>query len=151
MMTNSTDYLPAILETQVPAHDPETQVVVADNPALQENGSYKMVWLVKPKPVDLATTYRIFYNQLMGSAALQTIEAQAATSPPLILAALKLSNYLTDAKAGHPNVSAIQQTLATIAELATNLTAANWTEIGALLESCGLADTYQLPGVEGGN
>lgn len=149
-LDDAMDYLPAILETEIPAHNPETEMVVADNPVLQENGSYKQAWLVKPKPLDLAIAYRNFYNQLMDSVALRAIEAQAVTSPPLILAALKLSNYLADAKTGHPNVPAIQQSLTTIAELATNLSPANWAEIGALLESCGLADIYQLPGVAGG-
>lgn len=151
MMPNPFDYLAAILETEPPAYDPKTEILVADNPIQGEDGAYRQAWLVKPKPLDPATTYRNFYNQLMDSAALQAIEVQAAASPPLIMAALKLSNYLADAKAGHPNVMAIQQSLATIAELATSLTPAHWAEIGALLESCGLADTYQLPGLEGEN
>jgi hypothetical protein len=50
-----------------------------------------------------------------------------------------------DAKAGIPNEAALQACINNIAATATDLTEADWTEIGELLVTHNLAAIYTLP------
>ena len=135
-----------ILPTTPPGYDPETEVLIPLNPIRGENGLMRQAWSVAPKTVDSGTRYRAFYNGLITTAAYQAIKTQTATSPQLMTANLELVANLSDAKLGFANVTALQQSLADVAAAATDLTAAHWAEIGALLIASGLGDTYQLPG-----
>lgn len=92
--------------------------------------------------------YRGFYDALLISDAYQAIRAQAATSQPLTLAAVEFIAAMGDAKIGRPNVAFLQGCLGNIATAATDLDAADWAEIGALLATHGLDGLYQLPGAE---
>jgi hypothetical protein len=87
-----------------------------------------------------------FSDALLVSNAYPKIRAQALTSLPLTLAAVEFSAAMGDAKSGRPNVAALQACLAGIAATATELGAADWAEIGALLAAHGLDGLYQLPG-----
>lgn len=86
-----------------------------------------------------------FSDALLASGAYQKIRAQGMTSTALAYAATEFSFSMTDAKAGRPNVAALQACLAGIAATATDLDAADWAEIGGLLVAHGLHGLYQLP------
>lgn len=138
-----------ILPTAPPEYDPETEILIPLSPVLGEDGLMRQAWSVAPKTVDSGTRYREFYNGLITTAAYQAIKTQTTTSPQLMTANLELIANLSDAKLGFANVAALQQSLADVAAAATDLTAAHWTEIGALLIASGLGDTYQVPGATG--
>lgn len=135
-----------ILPTTPPEYAPETEVLIPLSPIRGEDGIMRQAWSVGPKTVDSGARYRAFYNGLITTAAYQAIKTQTATSPQLMTANLELIANLSDAKLGFANVPALQQSLADVAAAATDLTAAHWAEIGALLIASGLGDTYQLPG-----
>lgn len=135
-----------ILPTNPPEYDPETEVLIPLNPVRGEDGIMRQAWSVGPKTVNSGARYRAFYAGLITTAAYQAIKTQTATSPQLMTANLELIANLSDAKLGFANVTALQQSLADVAAAATDLTAAHWAEIGALLIASGLGDTYQLPG-----
>jgi hypothetical protein len=86
-----------------------------------------------------------FSDALLASGAYQKIRAQGMTSTALAYAATEFSFSMTDAKAGRPNVAALQACLSGIAATATDLDAADWAEIGGLLVAHGLHGLYQLP------
>ena len=89
--------------------------------------------------------YRGFYDGLLISAAYQKIRAQAVTSLPLTLAAVEFTAAMGDAKDGVPNEAALQACINNIAATATDLTAADWVEIGVLLQANNLETIYTLP------
>jgi hypothetical protein len=132
--------------TTPPEYDPETEVLISLNPARGEDGMMRQAWTVGPRITDSGARYRAFYSGLLITDAYQAIKAQAATSPELMAANLELVANLADAKLGFANVAALQQSLAGVAAAATDLTAAHWAEIGALLANAGLGEIYQLPG-----
>ena len=90
--------------------------------------------------------YRGFYDSLLISTAYQNIRAQAVTSLPLTLASVEFIAAMSDAKVGAPNKAALQTCINNIAATATDLTEADWLEIGNLLAVNNLADLYVLPG-----
>lgn len=92
-----------------------------------------------------APDYIGFFDALLISQAYQAIRAQAQTSLPLTLAAVEFIAQMADAKAGRLNVGQLQACLGSIAATATELGAADWAEIGALLAAHGLDGLYQLP------
>lgn len=139
----------AVFSTRPPEYDSKTQVLVPLNPIRGDDGLMHEAWDVVPRITDPGAPYRQFYDELLVSGAYQVIREQAQTSQTLTLDIVEFLGAVSDAKSGRANINALQQCLANVAVSATNLTAANWAEIGALLEDCGLADTYQLPGVEG--
>jgi hypothetical protein len=134
-----------IIPTAPPEYDPETEVLVPLNPVRGSDGIMHQAWAVGPRITDSGTRYRAFYNGLITTAAYQVIKTQTVTSPQLMTANLELIANLADAKLGFANVTALQQSLADVAAAATDLTAAHWAEIGALLIASGLGDAYQLP------
>lgn len=101
-------------------------------------------------PPEPAPDYQGFSDALLVSGAYQKIRAQGMTSTALAYTATEFSFSMTDAKAGRPNVAALQACLAGIAATATDLDAADWGEIGGLLVAHGLDGLYQLPGAESG-
>jgi hypothetical protein len=98
-----------------------------------------------PEPPAPWPDYRGFYDSLLISTAYQNIRTQAVASLPLTLAAVEFSAAMGDAKAGAPNQAALQACIDNIATTATDLTEADWTEIGGLLAANNLADLYTLP------
>jgi hypothetical protein len=101
----------------------------------------------KPAPTPPAPppNYRGFYDGLLISAAYQKIRAQAVTSLPLTLAAVEFIAAMGDAKAGVPNEAALQACINNIDATATDLTTADWVEIGVLLQANNLETIYTLP------
>jgi hypothetical protein len=124
-------------------------------PAVEANTDYReyLTWLEAgnvPEPAPEITpvkvrNYRGFYDGLLISAAYQRIRAQAVTSLPLTLAAVEFTAAMGDAKAGVPNEAALQACINNIAATATDLTAADWVEIGVLLQANNLETIYTLP------
>jgi len=131
--------------TAPPEYDPETEVLITLNPVRGDDGIMRQAWAVHPKIVDSGARYRAFYTGLITTAAYQAIKTQTAASPQLMTANLELVTHLINAQFGFANVTALQQSLADVIAAATDLTAAHWSEIGALLIASGLGDTYQLP------
>jgi hypothetical protein len=120
-----------------------------------ENSDYQayLLWLnagntpePAPEPPAPGPDYLGFYDGLLISGAYQRIRAQGCTSLPLTLAAVEFIAAMSDAKAGRPNIPALQQCLANVYITATDLTPADWAEIGGLLAANGLAGLFQLPG-----
>ena len=124
--------------------------------AVFKNGTWNVETLPPPPPEpepepapELPTPrpdYRGFYDSLLISTAYQNIRAQAVTSLPLTLASVEFIAAMSDAKAGAPNEAALQTCINNIAATATDLTEADWLEIGSLLTVNNLADLYVLPG-----
>jgi hypothetical protein len=132
--------------TTPPEYDPETEVLIPLNPVRGEDGMMRQAWTIGPRITDSGARYRAFYSGLITTAAYQAIKTQTAASPQLMTANLELVTLLINAQFGFANVTALQQSLADVIAAATDLTAAHWTEIGALLIASGLGDVYQLPG-----
>jgi hypothetical protein len=99
-----------------------------------------------PAPPAPGPDYKGFYDGLLVSTAYQNIRTQAVVSLPLTLASVEFIAAMGDAKAGAPNEAALQACINNIAATATDLTEADWTEIGGLLTANNLADLYTLPG-----
>jgi len=97
-------------------------------------------------PEPAVPDYRGFYDGLLISTAYQNIRTQTINSLPLTLAAVEFIAAMGDAKAGAPNESALQACINNIAATATDLTEADWTEIGELLSQSNLAELFLLPG-----
>lgn len=98
-----------------------------------------------PATAPATPSYTGFYDALLVSAAYQKIRSQGQRSLPLTLACVEFIAAMADAKAGSPNVPALQTCLTNIAATATDLGPSDWVEIGALLEESNLAGIYQLP------
>jgi hypothetical protein len=135
-----------IIPTAPPEYNPETEVLIPLNPIRGEDGIMRQAWTIGPRITDPGARYRAFYSGLLTTDAYQAIKTQTATSPELMAANLELVANLADAKLGFANVAALQQSLADVIAAATDLTAAHWAEIGALLAASGLGDIYHLPG-----
>jgi hypothetical protein len=134
-----------IIPTAPPEYDPETEVLIPLTPVRGSDGVMRQAWAIGPRITDSGTRYRAFYAGLITTAAYQAIKTQTAASPQLMTANLELITLLINAQFGFANVTALQQSLADVIAAATDLTAAHWSEIGALLIASGLGDTYQLP------
>ena len=135
-----------ILPTTPDEYDPETEALIALSPVRGEDGLMHEAWDVVPRITDPGAPYRQFYDGLLVSSAYLAIREQAQTSQALTLDIVEFLGAISDAKSGRANIPALKRCLVNVAVSATSLTAANWAEIGALLEDCGLAGTYQLPG-----
>jgi len=135
-----------IISTTPPEYNPETEALVPLNPVRSEDGMMRQAWTVGPHITDSGARYRVLYGGLLTTDAYQAIKTQSVTSPELMAANLELVANLADAKLGFANVAALQRSLAGVAVAATDLTAAHWSEIGALLAASGLGGVYQLPG-----
>jgi hypothetical protein len=96
-------------------------------------------------PETAGPDYRGFYDSLLISTAYQNIRTQAVASLPLTLASVEFIAAMGDAKAGAPNEAALQACINNIAATATDLTEADWTEIGELLAQSNLAELFSLP------
>ena len=60
------------------------------------------------KAKEAAADYRLFYDGLLAGAAYQAIRIQAASSLPLVVACTEFIAAMSDAKAGNPNLVALQ-------------------------------------------
>ena len=95
----------------VPSYDPATQVRQWDT-----NDMVYRVFDLAPQEIEArarktqeaAANYRAFYDGLISGAAYQEIRSQAITSLPLTVACTEFIAAMGDAKAGAPNLAALQ-------------------------------------------
>jgi hypothetical protein len=87
--------------------------------------------------------YLTFWDALLVSSVYQTIRAQALTSPAVLVAVTECIAGIQDAKAGRPNVPAIQMCLFNLLGAAT-FTESDLDELRLLLVAGNLQDTFTL-------
>lgn len=87
--------------------------------------------------------YLAFWDALLVSSVYQTIRAQALTTPAVLVACTEFIAAIGDAKAGRPNVPAIQACINYLLGAGT-FTEAELTELGELLEVGNLQGIYTL-------
>ena len=70
-----------------------------------------------PEPPAPQPDYQLLYNSILGSSAYQAIRAAATESLPLTLACVEFVAAMGDAKAGNPNIPALQACISNILQL----------------------------------
>jgi hypothetical protein len=68
----------------------------------------------RPAP---APNYQLLYDSILGSSVYQVIRAEATESLPLTLACVEFIAAMGDAKAGNPNIPALQACMGNILQL----------------------------------
>lgn len=96
-----------------------------------------------PAPPPPGPDYLAFWDALLVSNVYQSIRAQALTTPEVLVACTEFIAAITDAKAGRPNVPAIQTCINYLLGAGT-FTEAELIELGELLAVGNLQDTYTL-------
>ena len=133
----------------------DTILRLSDNafiPADPSNRDYReyQAWLAEgntpdpaPAPPLPGPDYLAFWDALLVSNVYQTIRAQALTSPAVLVAVTECIAAIQDAKAGRPNVPAIQMCLFNLLGAAT-FTENDLDELRLLLVAGNLQDTFTL-------
>ena len=96
-----------------------------------------------PEPLRQRPDYHIFWEGLIASSLYTSIREQAMVSLPMNTLATEFIALLGDAKAGRPNETAIQQSMAAILS-AGSFTQEQLTELSSVLEAAGLDSIYTL-------
>lgn len=121
-------------------------------PADLQNKDYReyLEWLAEgntpepaPAPPPPGPDYLAFWDALLVSSVYQTIRAQALTSPAVLVAVTECIAAIQDAKAGRPNVPAIQMCLFNLLS-AASFTESDLDELRLLLVAGNLQDTFTL-------
>lgn len=117
----------------IPADDPEYQ-------AWRAAGNF-------PEPpqgyIEPPSGYLAFWDALLISNVYQTIRAQALTSAAVLVAVTESLASLQDAKAGRPNVPAIQASINNLLTAGT-FSQQDLAELGQLFVDANLQDTFTL-------
>ena len=90
-----------------------------------------------------APDYIAFWDSLLISNVYQTIRTQALTSPAVLVAVTESLASLQDAKAGRPNVPAIQASINNLLAAGT-FSQQDLAELGQLFVDANLQDTFTL-------
>lgn len=96
-----------------------------------------------PAPPPPGPDYLAFWDALLVSNVYQTIRAQALTSPAVLVAVTESLASLQDAKAGRPNVPAIQASINNLLTAGT-FSQQDLAELGQLFVDANLQDTFTL-------
>lgn len=96
-----------------------------------------------PPPPPPAPDYLAFWDALLVSNVYQTIRAQALTTPAVLVAVTECIAAIQDAKAGRPNVPAIQMCLFNLLGAVT-FTESDIDELRLLFVAGNLQDIYTL-------
>ena len=123
-----------------PSFDSATQIVTWD----VNDMTYRVLDIAQQdldararKAQEAAANYRGFYDGLIAGAAYQAIRTQAASSLPLVVACTEFIAAMSDAKAGSPNLPALQACIDAVLAAAT-LTDEQLNEIYTHLNAAGL-------------
>ena len=119
-----------------------------------EDGEWRQAWTVRQATAEeiqqrkeAGANYLRFYDNLLVSTLYQKIRNQAAQSLPLTLACTEFIAAFADAKAGRPNLNAIQACLDSIL-VASALTSADLGVLRSLMHDCGLLHLFTVPEAE---
>lgn len=133
-----------------PSFDSETQIVTWD----VNDMTYRVLDIAQQdldararKAQEASANYRRFYDGLIASAAYQAIRTQAASSLPLVVACTEFIAAMSDAKAGSPNLPALQACIDAVLAAAT-LTDEQLNEIYTHLNAAGLWGLISLGSYE---
>ena len=96
-----------------------------------------------PAPPPPGPDYIAFWDSLLISNIYQTIRTQALTSPAVLVAVTESLASLQDAKAGRPNVPAIQASINNLLAAGT-FSQQDLAELGQLFVDANLQDTFTL-------
>lgn len=97
----------------------------------------------EPEPEPEPPDYYAFWDALLISGVYQSIRAQALTNPAVLVACTEFVAAIGDAKAGRPNVPAIQMCIWLLLQ-AASFTPEELAELESLLAVGGLQDIYRL-------
>ena len=138
------------VELVEPQHDPLTETFEEGAPVYVE-GVWRQTWNIRqatPEEIqqrkEIGANYLRFYDELLVSALYQKIRKQAALSLPLTLACTEFIAAFADAKAGRPNLSAIQSCFDNILGAAA-LANADLVILRTLMQDCGLLRLFAVP------
>ena len=133
-----------------PSFDSDTQIVTWD----VNDMTYRVLDIAQQdldararKAQEASANYRLFYDALISGAAYQAIRTQAASSLPLVVACTEFIAAMSDAKAGSPNLPALQACIDAVLAAAT-LTDEQLTEIYTHLNAAGLWGLISLGSYE---
>lgn len=134
-------------------YDVFTETPVEGQPT-KTNGVWQQNWIIRQATTEeiqerkeSGANYTRFYDELLISTLYQEIRAQAAQSLPLTLACTEFIAAFGDAKAGRPNINAIQACLNNILDSAS-LDNDQIADLRTLMQDCGLLNLFILPNVE---
>jgi hypothetical protein len=123
-----------------PSFDPATQIVTWD----VNDMTYRVLDIAQQdldararKAQEASANYRLFYDGLIAGAAYQEIRSQALSSLPLTVACTEFIAAMGDAKAGAPNLAALQACFDGVLAAAA-LTDEHLQEIYTHLEAAGI-------------
>jgi hypothetical protein len=97
-----------------------------------------------PEPPAPAPNYRLLYNSILGSSVYQAIRAAATGSLPLALACVEFITEMGDAKAGNPNIPALQACISNILGL-VSLDGEQTDALRGYIEAAHLQGTFVIP------
>jgi hypothetical protein len=97
-----------------------------------------------PEPPAPQPDYQLLYNSILGSSVYQAIRAAATESLPLTLACVEFVAAMGDAKAGNPNIPALQACMGNILQL-VNLHVEQKDALRGYIADAHLQNTFVIP------
>jgi hypothetical protein len=97
-----------------------------------------------PEPPAPAPNYQLLYDSILASDVYQVIRAEATESLPLTLACVEFVAAMGDAKAGNPNIPALQACMGNILRL-VSLDGEQTDALRGYIEAAHLQSTFVIP------
>ncbi len=139
-----------VIESPQPDHDPITENLSRIGPSFI-NGEWAVSWEVTPADEEVildrrraSADYLAFWDELVSLGVYASIREQSFVSLPMNTLATEFIALLTDAKAKHPNETAIQASINAILSAGT-FTEEHLEELQHALEVGSLDGLYSLP------
>lgn len=108
-----------------------------------EAGNTPLPAATPPAPIP-SPDYQLLYDRIIGSTIYQIVRAAAETSQPLALAYFDFVAAMGDAKAGRPNVPALQACVFNILQLA-DLSKSQKALLRGYIQDANLASVFIIP------